>query len=93
MSDTHRTLDELADEYGTTDEYESSLRDGPKPHLKDVTRPADVPTKLTADKSRERWCEACNWRITIGTSGEEYGHGPDCEHRIERHTPRGKVKE
>jgi hypothetical protein len=36
-------------------------------------------------KSRECWCVECNARVTRSKDlSKEYGHGPNCKHKIGR---------
>lgn len=44
-------------------------------------KPDNIPSQLKATKTRERWCQVCRRRVTIGATGErEYGHKVDCTH-------------
>lgn len=86
MSDTQRTLSELADEHGTADTV--GREPGQKPHLQ-KPKPKGNSSTFDAEKDREFWCTACDHRVTVGADGAtEYGHGRDCEHKVQWDTLR-----
>lgn len=49
-----------------------------KAHLTN-RKPAGCSSTLSVSKDREFWCTRCNHRVSVGTSGQEYGHRSDCE--------------
>lgn len=87
---TNKTIGELAEEHGTTEEVWSGDDARRFGHLQ-KPKPKNNASTLQASKDREYWCSECHHRVTVGTDAEEYGYGdlPEyghaatCEHHLE----------
>lgn len=56
--------------------------DAPARHL---LAEAENNNGLGINNEREFYCADCGWRVTLSPDGKrEYGHGADCEHKLER---------
>jgi len=86
------TLDDFAEEHGTTDDAGESMQyDGEEakkllnPRLRGTGdhltfEKPDTGVKLEADPKRsEIWCDKCENRVTVGPDGDEYGHKNTCQ--------------
>jgi hypothetical protein len=77
-----KTIEELVDEHGTTDQIRP---DSARlfSHLQ-KPKPKNCASTFEATKSREYWCRVCKHRVTVSPDElDEYGHGRDCPHRLE----------
>lgn len=77
------TIDEFAEECGTTDDARESSQHE-ETQIKE-TKPSGSVSDLKADKEREKWCHGCNLRVTVAPGGNmEYGHAKTCERYCHR---------